>query len=234
MEVIILSRTNRFIFRVKKKYAKGIKVTDVSTKDRAKFEIPIPPIEIQNEIVSILDKFKLLEAELEARKTQYEHYKEAFLCFEAKNLEWKPLGEIGEFTRGKRFVKTVILSEGVPCIHYGEMYTHYKIWAKEAKSFLDPALAAKLRIAKTGDVVIIAAGETIEDIGQSVAWLGEADVVIHDACFVFSHDMHSNDVSHFLQTDLFHSQIKRDPLCSPDTLMHYKPLVLEQANVAIF
>jgi type I restriction enzyme S subunit len=89
------------------------------------------------------------------------------------------------------------------------MYTHYKIWAKEAKSFLEPELAAKLRVAKKGDVVIVAAGETIEDIGQGVAWHGDEDVVIHDACFSFSHNMHPNYVSHFTQTELFHSQIKR-------------------------
>ncbi|RYZ28213.1 MAG: restriction endonuclease subunit S [Chitinophagaceae bacterium] len=173
------------------------------------YKIPVPPLEIQNEIVSILDKFTLLEAELEARQKQYEHYRDAMLRFEAKNVEWKTLGEMGEFTRGKRFVKTDILSEGFPCIHYGEMYTHYKIWAKEAKSFLDPTLATKLRVAKPGDVVIVAAGETIEDIGQGLAWLGDSDVVIHDACFAYSHNMHPNYVSHFLQTDLFHSQIKR-------------------------
>lgn len=136
-------------------------------------------------------------------------YRDALLNFEGKEVEWKMLGEVGEFTRGKRFVKTDMISEGVPCIHYGEMYTHYKIWAKEAKSFLDPALAARLRAAKPGDVIIVAAGETIEDIGQGVAWLGESDVVIHDACFAFSHSLHPNYVSHFLQTDIFHSQIKR-------------------------
>ena len=42
-----------------------------------------------------------------------------------------------------------------------------------------------------------------------MAWLGQDDIVIHDACFAYSHDMHPNYVSHFLQTDLFHSQIKR-------------------------
>lgn len=93
----------------------------------SKFQIPLPPLEIQNEIVSILDKFTFLEAELEAeleaRKTQYKHYRDALFGFESKDVEWKPLGEIGEFTRGKRFVKTDILQEGIPCIHYGEMYT---------------------------------------------------------------------------------------------------------------
>jgi type I restriction enzyme S subunit len=124
-------------------------------------------------------------------------------------VEWKTLGEVGEFIRGKRFVKKDITSEGVPCIHYGEMYTHYKIWAKESKSYLEPTLAAKLRVARPGDVVIVAAGETVEDIGGGVAWLGESNVVIHDACFAFTHILNPKYVSYYLQTDLFRDQIKR-------------------------
>ncbi|MDR2461662.1 MAG: restriction endonuclease subunit S [Mycoplasmataceae bacterium] len=50
--------------------------------------IPIPPIEVQNKIVEILDKFtKLeaeLEAELEARKKQYEYYRKKLLTFDEK------------------------------------------------------------------------------------------------------------------------------------------------------
>jgi len=56
----------------------------------------------------------------------------------------------------------------------------------------------------------VAAGETIEDIGMGVAWLGESDVVIHDACFIFSHNLESKYISHYLQTELFHSQIKKN------------------------
>ncbi len=74
---------------------------------RAKFErlqIPVPPLEIQHEIVRILDTFTeleteletQLEAELEARKTQYEYYRKHLLSF--RNLEagvrWIPLGEL--------------------------------------------------------------------------------------------------------------------------------------------
>ena len=161
--------------------------------------IPLPPLSIQQEIVTILDKFTQLESELEAkleveleaRKHQYEYYRNHLLNFEGKEVEWKTLGEIGKFIRGRRFVKSDILTEGVPCIHYGEMYTYYHIWAKKTKSFLNPNLAAKLRVAHPGDVIIVAAGETIEDLGQGVAWLGESDVVIHDACFVFSHKLES-------------------------------------------
>ena len=50
------------------------------------FEIPLPPLEVQNEIVRILDHFTQLEAELEAeldcRKRQYEYYRDQLLNFD--------------------------------------------------------------------------------------------------------------------------------------------------------
>ena len=62
----------------------------------SKFQIPIPPLPIQQEIVSILDKFTQLEAELEAeleaRKKQYEYYRNELLTF-GDEVEWKTLGE---------------------------------------------------------------------------------------------------------------------------------------------
>ena len=63
-----------------------------STKLMNVFEIPLPPIEVQTEIVRILDKFTSLEAELEAelkaeldcRKRQYECYRDKLLTFKRK------------------------------------------------------------------------------------------------------------------------------------------------------
>ena len=47
--------------------------------------IPLPPLSVQSRIVEILDKFTALEAELEAelelRKKQYQHYREQLLNF---------------------------------------------------------------------------------------------------------------------------------------------------------
>ncbi|HHC4127274.1 TPA: restriction endonuclease subunit S [Klebsiella pneumoniae] len=124
-------------------------------------------------------------------------------------VEWRTLDSVGQFLRGKRFVKSDLISEGVPCIHYGEMYTHYGISAEETKSFLDEGVAEKLRVANHGDVIIVAAGETIEDIGNGTAWLGKNDVVFHDACFSFKSELNSKYVSYFLRTNLFKEQIKK-------------------------
>ncbi|NGZ18581.1 restriction endonuclease subunit S [Vibrio aestuarianus] len=124
-------------------------------------------------------------------------------------VEWKKFDEVGVFLRGKRFVKADMKSEGVPCIHYGEMYTHFGVHAKEAKSFLDETVASKLRVANPGDVVIVAAGETVEDIGNGTAWLGESDVVFHDACFSFKSSQDPKYVAYYLRTNLFKEQIRR-------------------------
>ena len=47
----------------------------------SQFEIPLPPLPIQQAIVNILDKFTALGAELEARKKQYEYYRSKLLTF---------------------------------------------------------------------------------------------------------------------------------------------------------
>jgi type I restriction enzyme S subunit len=126
-------------------------------------------------------------------------------------VEWKTLGEVGEFIRGKRFVKTDMISEGIPCIHYGQMYTHYGIWTDKAKSFVTTKLVEtkKLRRAKKGDVIFVAAGETIEDIGMATAWYGDEGVVIHDACFFYKSDLNPKYVAYFTRTDFFSNQVRK-------------------------
>lgn len=64
---------------------KGAGVPHVHGKDIEKFLIPVPPLEVQEEIVRILDKFSdyaaELQAELQARKEQYEYYRNLLLTF---------------------------------------------------------------------------------------------------------------------------------------------------------
>jgi len=177
--------------------------------------IPIPPLSVQKEIVGILDTFTGLTAELDtelkARKKQFTHYRDQLFSSEGQDVEWKPLGEIGIFQRGKRFVKTDMISVGVPCIHYGEMYTYFGPYAYKTKSFVSEELVEKkkLRVAQKNDVVLVGAGETIEDIGMGTAWLGEESAVTHDACFSFRSPLNPKYVAYFTRTLLFHNQIKR-------------------------
>lgn len=69
--------------------ANAVKIPQLAVADTDKFQIPIPPLEIQEKIVSILDKFEALAndlsqglpAEIKARKKQYEYYREKLLSF---------------------------------------------------------------------------------------------------------------------------------------------------------
>lgn len=64
----------------------------------SKFRIPVPPLEIQQKITEILDKFTSLEVELEveleARKKQYEYYRNQLLDIDTEEVQWATLGEI--------------------------------------------------------------------------------------------------------------------------------------------
>jgi len=176
-------------------------------------KVRIPPIEIQEEIVKILDTFTNLEKELlnelEARKKQYTFYRES-LFVSNDDKELKAIEQIATIWRGRRFVKDDILDNGVPAIHYGEIYTKFGLSATEAFSFLDATLASKLRFAKTGDVILVSAGETIEDIGKSFVWLGDQDVVIHDACYgIRSSVVDPKYMVHFFNTHNFRSQLRK-------------------------
>lgn len=178
--------------------------------------IPIPPIEVQEEIVKILDRFAEyaaeLQAELQARQEQYEYYRNKLLTFNEigggiQGVIWMKMSEIGTFIRGKRFVRTDIVNDGVPCIHYGDMYTYYGLYATKSKGMLRNELAPKMRYAQKNDVVIVAAGENKEDIGIGMAWLGDEPAAVHDACFIFKSDLYPQYVSHYLRTNYYHKQI---------------------------
>ena len=200
------------------KLAKGLTRFGLSKYDFAKIEIPFPPIEVQEEIVRILDQFRLLaaelQAELQARQEQYEFYRNKLLTFNkigggTQSVNWIKMSEVGTFIRGKRFVRTDIVNNGVPCIHYGDMYTYYGLYATESKGMLRNELAPKMRYAQKNDVVIVAAGENKEDIGIGMAWLGDKPAAVHDACFIFRSDLYPQYVSHYLRSNYYHKQIVR-------------------------
>ena len=77
-------------------------VPSLTQKVLNKVLIPVPPLEIQEAIVEILDKFTNLEAELEAeleaRTLQYEYYRDSL--FEALDCPRVPLGSLGTRNKG--------------------------------------------------------------------------------------------------------------------------------------
>ncbi len=92
------------------------------------------------------------------------------------------------------------MDHGLPAIHYGEIYTHYGTSTDKAISHVRAEIASSLRFAQPGDVVIAAVGETVEDVGKAVAWLGNGPVAVHDDCFTFSHTVNPKFIAYCMQT----------------------------------
>ncbi len=86
-----------------------------SIKKISELTIPVPLLDIQNEIVKILDTFTELKAELEAeleeRNKQYEYYRKSMI-YDSSSCKMKPLKELAEVKRGVRVVKKQLLEQG--------------------------------------------------------------------------------------------------------------------------
>lgn len=206
----VLTSIQEKIYSTKK--GGGVPHVHISSID--KFEIPVPPLPVQEEIVRVLDAFTELQAELQAelqkRKQQYNFYRDNLLSFEGRqDVEWKKLGEIASIRTGRRFVRTDIRESGVPCFHYGDIYTYYGLTAIQTRGYLDAELASKLRFAQPNDVVVVCAGENDMDLGVGVAWLGKEPAVVHDACCILHHAQNPRYISHFLRTHKYHLQMKK-------------------------
>ncbi len=154
-----------------------------------KIQIPLPPIEIQERIVNILDKFTdltkelndKLKDELTLRKKQYEYYRDALL----------------DFTNPISIIKNMLDKYGeVEYVRIKDKYTRLKgtpITAKKMKEISNDK----------GDIKVFAGGKTVinafyEDIPKAniikqpsviVQSRGIIDVIYYDKPFTFKNEM---------------------------------------------
>jgi len=183
----------RFLFyylqSIEHKIKSKVRVAGIPTLDASvlsKLPLPIPPLSVQSRIVEILDKFTAMEvelqAELELRKKQYAYYREQLLNFSYPppsefNVVYKKLGEMAELVRGNGLSKKDFAPEGIPAIHYGQIYTYYGNETKETISFVTPETASKLRKVFCGNVVITNTSENLEDVGKALLYSGKSEAV---------------------------------------------------------
>lgn len=100
-------------------------------------------------------------------------------------VEWKPLGEVGELIRGNGLQKKDFTETGVPAIHYGQIYTYYGNSTEKTISFVSYELAKTLKKVNQGDVVITNTSENLEDVGKAVLYLGNEQAVTGGHATIF-------------------------------------------------
>lgn len=174
--------------------------------------IPVPPLEVQREIVRILDQFTMLEAELEAeleaRRTQYEHYRNHLLSYDSLAsrgpVEMARLGDIANIRRGSGMPKSSFVDSGIPALHYGHIFTRYGVSAESASAHVSPSDAEKLVAVAPGDLVFANTSENMDDVGKAVVWKGnEFAVAGGHATVISSSILDMSFFSHYVRTDHF-------------------------------
>ena len=113
--------------------------------------------------------------------------------------------------RGSGLSKTDFTENGVPAIHYGQIYTYYKMFITETKSFVSHKTAEKLKKVDTGDVVITNTSENLTDVGKAVVYLGRNQAVTggHATIFKPSNQILGKYFAYFTQTETFASQKRK-------------------------
>lgn len=111
---------SQHFFNQKRRLAHGTKVMEVTPDTLKSIQLPVPPLEVQREIVRILDNFTFLTtelaAELAARQKQYEYYRDLLLTFKPNEstilnertnelelsgaIRWMKLGDIADIGTG--------------------------------------------------------------------------------------------------------------------------------------
>ena len=87
------------------------------------------------------------------------------------------LGSLGTFHKGKGIKRDDVVTSGVPCIRYGQIYTEYENYVFTTKSFVSNETAATAFLLRTGDLLFAGSGETRDEIGKCVAYVGELSAV---------------------------------------------------------
>nr|WP_194306759.1 restriction endonuclease subunit S [Dietzia cercidiphylli] len=123
-----------------------------------------------------------------------------------EGVQFRPLGDLGEFIRGNGLQKKDLTDEGFPAVHYGQIHTHYGVWATSTKSYTPSDMASKLRQAMPGDLLIATTSEDDEAVAKATAWLGDTNVVLSGDAYIYRHRLDPRYVSYFFRTEQFQSQ----------------------------
>ena len=188
--------TSTEFFSYVEKNQKGASYPSISDTKVKEYQIPVPPLPVQREIVRILDHFteltSELTAELTARKKQYAYYRDKLLTQQKETTEMT-LGDIGAVCMCKRIMKAETSSEGeVPFFKIGT-------FGKEPDAYITrekfDEYREKYSFPRKGDILISAAGT----IGRTVIYDGKP-AYYQDSNIVWL----SNDESKVLNKYLFY------------------------------
>lgn len=213
-------------------------VPHVYPKDVAKLRCPIPPLEVQREIVRILDQFTTLEAELEAeleaRRTQYEHYRNHLLSYDSLAargpVEMVRLGDVVSISRGaspRPISKYVTQGEGIPWIKIGDVDPQGKFVTGTAER-ITSAGANKSRRVLPGEFILS------NSMSFGRPYILQIEGCVHDGWLILS-DVTDHWIPDFLYHSLRTDDVQRqfEQLASGGTVRNLNSRVIESVELCL-
>ena len=175
-------------------------------------KIFIPPLQEQEQIVKFLDeKTSIIDKLISTKERKIELLKEqrGSLINEVitkgldpnvkmtdSGVEWigeipyswdlVRLGVLGLFSKGKGITKDNIKESGFPCIRNGEIYTTYNLNFSKTKSFIDEKTTLESVKVKNGTLLFTGDGETLEEIGKCIVYLGNDEIYVGGGINIFT------------------------------------------------
>ena len=175
--------------------------------------IPIPSLSEQTRIVEILDTFTAsienLKQQIAERRKQYEHYRDQLLDLEGKEDSIISFGDVCEMIKGDGVQKVDFVDEGIGCIHYGQIYTHYGSFTYTTNKYVSKEVFNKAKKASKGDIIMTDTSENVEDICKSVAYLGDDDIAVSNHALIIKHNQNPKFLSYSTLTRSFFIQKRK-------------------------
>ena len=164
----VLSSEKFFLYDIQN--SKGAKMPRGSKDAVMKFEVPLPPPEVQREIVRMVDSYtenvvelqKQLTAELTARKTQYRYYRDKMLTFgDDDKFKWENLGDVCDILTGYPFDGSQFQVSGVRLMRGMNIKRGNLFFSEEINRYWNSADGLEKYLLKENDIVIAMDGSLV-------------------------------------------------------------------------
>ena len=164
----VLSSEKFFLYDIQN--SKGAKMPRGSKDAVMKFEVPLPPPEVQREIVRMVDSYtesvvelqKQLTAELTARKTQYRYYRDKMLTFgDDDKFKWENLGDVCDILTGYPFDSSQFQVSGVRLMRGMNIKRGNLFFSEEINRYWNSADGLEKYLLKENDIVIAMDGSLV-------------------------------------------------------------------------
>ncbi len=118
-----------------------------------------------------------------------------------KGWTYKKLGELAtDMYRGSGIKREQITPNGLPCVRYGEIYTTYNISFDACVSHTTESLIKSPKYFTHGDLLFAITGESVEDIGKTIAYLGHEKCLLGGDIVCMKHNQNPKYLSYALSS----------------------------------